>query len=209
MGGLVGNPEGGAKAGEVVGDGLIGEEPKPVKEVGQVKNDTAIIKIRSCVKELKDVVLRKGLERTKKRLLDSLVDDTRNWILNGGQPRFIRDFKGFLGDNLSAAVGDVIVDVGAANLCLPQQRQFLNQALGTADKTVLPRFSERISCTIGDVTKNVEAFYRDFRNGGFSAYQALLEPQNNKYGQLVMVLDEIQQRKAESEEAAKLEATAN
>lgn len=203
--------------GPAIVDGLwgafFGSDEQKVQEVGQVKTDVRGTRTSQCIKDLTEKIVKKSLSRFKKRLMDSLVDDTVDWIRNGGKPRFIEDFGGFIRESGDAAIGDVALEVGAANLCSSAQADFLKQNLRQtvelSNTNVVPRFSDQISCTLTDVVGNVKGFYQDFRQGGFVGYQEVLNPRNNAYGLLLMTLDEAQRKKDEAEEAAKVEAVAN
>ncbi len=184
-----------------------GKGPQDVREK-DLRTQTLQIRVRDCVNALKDSALDIALHRIKKRLLDSLVDDTIRWIQNGGKPRFVEDFGGYLTDAANAAVGDVAADLGFAQLCSPLQLQPLRTRL-LLPSAQTPHFSDQISCTLTDVVGNVEGFYKDFTQGGWTGYLELLKPQNNQYGQYLLVLDEVMRRADEKEKAATLEAIAS
>lgn len=137
-----------------------------------------------------------------KRIIDYIVDQTIVWIQGGGQPKFVTDWQGFLKDVGDIAFDQVIKDVGLAFLCAPFKFQ--------VQLSLLPvqRFQQRIDCTLDDVVKNIEDFYRDFENGGWIAYNEAWQPQNNYYGQMIMIHDEILARTTEQTEAAKNEGLA-
>ena len=146
------------------------------------------------VKSLRDVIA--------KRIIDYIVDQTIVWIQGGGQPKFVTDWDGFLKDAANIAFDQVIKDVGLAWLCSPFKLQ--------VQLSLLPvqRFQQRIDCTLDDVVKNIEDFYRDFENGGWIAYNEAWQPQNNYYGQIIMIHDELVTRTAAKTEAARNEAQA-
>jgi len=145
-------------------------------------------------KSLRDVVA--------KKLLDYVVDQTVKWIQGGGKPKFITDWKGFLQDAGNIAFDQVLKDVGLAWLCQPFSLQVKLSLLPSRG------FSQRIECTLDDVVGNIENFYQDFSQGGWIAYQEMWQPQNNYFGQLLMIHDEVLEKTAEKVEAAKNEALA-
>jgi hypothetical protein len=130
------------------------------------------------------------------------VDQTVVWIQGGGQPKFVTDWGGFLKDVGNIAFDQVIKDVGLAWLCSPFKLQVQLSLLP------VPIFSQRLDCTLDMVVKNIEDFYRNFENGGWIAYNEAWQPQNNYYGQMIMIHDEMLTRAAAQTEAAKSEAQA-
>jgi hypothetical protein len=142
------------------------------------------------------------LETLKKRLLDMMVDQIIQWIQGGGEPQFVTDWDGFLRNAANAATGDFIQEIGLGFLCDPFSLQVQIALLP------IPRFSDDITCTLDQITDNIENFYADFRNGSWIAYTGSLEPQNNYFGALSMASSELEYRKARAEAAALNEATA-
>jgi len=146
------------------------------------------------------------LANLKKRVLDSLLDQTTAWIRGDtdGAPKFVTQPGKFLKDAADAAVGDVLVQTGLANLCqnVPQ--------LGRLEiQLAKPTFSQRISCTLSQVIGNVEAFANNFEAGGLIGYQELLKPQNNRWGNEILIRDELQRQTAIKEEVVRQEVTLN
>ena len=172
----------------------------------ETRRSTERIAVGNCIRFLKNNALRIAIESFGKKSLDLLVDDVVSWIQNGGDPRFIQDFGDFFDQAKDEAIGEAIVDLGGADFCTPYQSQQLQLQL-ISDSP--PKLSRRVSCTLSDVTDNVEAFYNDFTQGGWIGYAGLLEPQNNQYGQTIIILDELLRREEEAREAAQTEAIAS
>ena len=146
----------------------------------------------------------------KRRILDGMVDQVIEWIQGGGSPQFVTDFQGFLRGATNAGVGDVINASNLAFLCSPFKAQ-LNIALtagGPLSPIPVPKFSKEVTCTLDDVVQNIQDFYDDFRNGGWVAFSASWEPQNNFYGAALITLDVANRRVLEEKEARTLESTA-
>ena len=137
-----------------------------------------------------------------KRIMDQITDDTVNWIENGGEPRFVSDWNGFLEDNFSAAVGDVILQTRAAPICSPFKAQ--------VSFMLLPKrtLRQRARCTIEDIGLNLQNFYDDFISGGWLGYSESWAPQNNYFMTAMMVYDEalIAGQKAQTAKAKEAEA---
>jgi len=142
------------------------------------------------------------LETLKKRLLDMMVDQIIQWIQGGGEPKFVTDWKGFLEDASNAAVGDFAQEIGLGFLCDPFHFQIQIGLLP------VPRFSDQVTCTLDEIVGNIENFYTDFSNGGWIAYTASLEPQNNYFGAMLMSNIELEERKASAQLAQQNEALA-
>ncbi len=137
-----------------------------------------------------------------KRIVDLMVDQTVAWIQGGGTPQFVTNWQGFLRNAAQAAVGDVVLQTNAAFLCSPFKLQVKLLLLP------VPKFSEGVKCTLDDIVENIDDFYKDFEKGGWIAYNEAWQPQNNYYGTIMLVRDEMLVKAALSKEAAEKEAMA-
>ncbi|HXF44224.1 MAG TPA: hypothetical protein VNK70_02045 [Candidatus Paceibacterota bacterium] len=173
----------------------------PVKDEG-VKGRIEQAEQKKCVDRLMDLAVTIARNILKKRILDTIVDQTINWIQGEGTPRFVTDFGGFIEDAADAAAGDVIQELGAGALCQPFRTRLLLQLQEPAP------FSQQVSCTLSNVVDNIENFYDDFSQGGWIAYNEVIRPRNNYFGALILSLDEISTRRAAAQEAARTEAIA-
>ena len=135
-----------------------------------------------------------------KRIIDYVVDQTVKWVQGGGKPKFVTDWNGFLKDAGNIAFDQVIKDVGASRLCSPFSLQVKVGLLP------VKRFGDQISCTLDDVVKNINDFYTNFEKGGWIAYNEAWQPQNNYYGQQIMIQDQIQIETSKKVTAATNEA---
>lgn len=153
-----------------------------------------------------DNVLKFGLKLSgqllKKVLLDRMVDAVIAWINRDGQGSIISDWDKFINQAGQDAVGEVAKSLGAGFLCGPINFQ-VNLALVDPGP-----FSQQASCTLDQITGNIDAFVENMENGGFIAYQAQMEPQNNYYGAVLMAWDEANTQRAKAERAAQSEAIA-
>jgi hypothetical protein len=167
---------------------------KWVKDVAQFAKDIARWAKEDMMESMRDVVA--------KKLIDYIVDQTVTWIQGGGSPKFVTNWNGFLKDAANIAFNEVVSDVDAAWLCAP---------FGPLVKLSLqpaPKFSQQLNCTLDDVVANIEDFYKDFKNGGWIAYEYAWQPNNNYYGTMLMAYNKLSQKTAEQTEAAKNEALA-
>lgn len=120
----------------------------------------------------------------KRQILDVMVDQVVTWIQGGGEPKFITDWESFLGDIGQRAVGEFVEQIGAGFLCEPFSLQVRLNLLP------VQRFGGAATgCTLDQIVANIDNFYNDFRNGGWIAYNANWEPQNNYYGALLIAWD--------------------
>lgn len=138
----------------------------------------------------------------KKVLLDRMVDAVIAWINRDGQGSIIENWDKFIEEAGQAAVGDLAKSLGAGFLCGP-----INFQVNLAIVDPGP-FSQQATCTLDQITGNIDDFVENMENGGFVAYQAQMQPQNNYYGAVLMAWDEANTRRAKAERAAQSEAIA-
>lgn len=148
-----------------------------------------------------DILIKTVIETFKKRLLDMITDRIVKYIQGEGDPKFIQNFEGVIGDAFQAAVGDTVLELDLANLCYQPSRFKLRVEL------MQTQFSQRVSCTLDSVVKNIGAFKNDFKTGGWIAYQESLKLQNTLSGISLLTQDELLRRTNSKTEVARYEAT--
>jgi len=192
------------KAGLGKAGSLLGNEVPVVDTAVEAAVGDAKISIQQTQRNIdcKTKVERILLSVLKKRILDVMVDQTINWINGNGSPKFVTDFGGFLQDTAQSATGDVVRDIGLAQLCTGIQPQRIQIQIER------PVFSQAVSCTLNQIVGNVERFGQSFQNGGWIGYQELLKPQNNRYGVELLAQGEVARRISEETTAALQELTA-
>ncbi len=160
--------------------------------------------IHKVLKEIKNWIYDTLLSQIVNHILNQLQNQVVGWINGGGtgKPKFITDWKGFLADAGSNAAGAAISGI-APGLCSGFS-PLLQVAL-----TPIPNEFDSTRCTLGDIEKNINAFYNDFQTGGWVAYGASLQPQNNFFGSLIVDSDIVTLRAEAAREAAKNEAQAS
>ncbi len=178
------------KAEAVFGVGDLTITFDPTNDVVNWATEVAKWSADKLADSLRDVVA--------KRILDYIVDQTVQWVQGGGEPKYVTDWQGFLKDAGNIAFDSVVRDVGAARLCAPFALQIKLSLLP------VKRFPQQISCTLDQFVANINNFYDDFSQGGWAAYDAMWQPQNNYYGQVLMIQDQLQ-----TETSRKLTAAAN
>ncbi len=137
-----------------------------------------------------------------KILIDTFENQVVNWIAGNGNPKFITDWKGFLKD-----VGDK-----AAGQALSDQYPFLCGNIGPLIRVAVlpvPNLSTSVRCTLTQIIGNVTGFYNNFQTGGWIAYGATLQPQNNFFGGLIQVNENIKRVAADALNAAGLQSVAS
>jgi len=138
-----------------------------------------------------------------KRIMDYIVDQTVKWVQGGGKPKFISNWNRFLKDVGDIAFDSVAKDLELANLCSPFGLQLKLAFLP------VPKFSERINCSLDQFVKNIQNFYVDFSVGGWEGYMLSWEMQNNFVGNLLIGGDEAIKQISEQTKAAESKAIAN
>lgn len=143
-------------------------------------------------------------ETIRKTILYQLSNQIVDWIQTGEKPQFIKQPGKFLEETGQLAVDRFLSRV-APRLCEPFRLNVQLQ-IPTVQQGQNP-FYEQVTCTVDKVVKNVEGFYKDFRNGRWVAYQEVLKPQNNYYGALLLTQEQAlrEQQKAQEEAARDLD----
>lgn len=174
-------------AGNILSDSV----PVTVTKESQVSQNTKALKQKEGCADAIAYSIAKSLIAAMTR---SIVD----WINNGfdGDPLFVTDPQGFFRDVLDQATGIFFIELGQTQICEPLRAPII-KLLFTA-----PYF-DRVQCTLSTVIQNVEDFSLDFRNGGWSAWIQINEPQNNIYGLAYLTADELQRQRAERERNAR------
>lgn len=159
---------------------------------------TLASKILEFLKNYRTIIL----NIIKDRLIHRLVQQTIIWIQGGGKPQFVENWKGFLSDAANEAAGDVI------NRITPGLCQGFGPLIQVAFLRAQPATTQ-VACTLDQVVANIRSFANDFKNGGWQAYGASLEPQNNLFGVIALTGDLVAKKASEAEKAAQNEATAS
>ena len=144
------------------------------------------------------------VEFLKDQLIHRLVQQVITWVQGGGKPQFLTNWKGFFEDAIKQAASRVISDV-APGLC---------QSFGPLLKVAfLPTETQDIqtptACTLDRVVQNIQDFYHDFQTGGWVAYGAAFQPNNNLFGSIIQLHELTVTKQADAKDVASKKTTAN
>lgn len=128
------------------------------------------------IKELTADGIAYGLARTA---IQQMVQQTVAWINSGfnGEPAFITDLSGFLGDVAGQVVADTIDGSDLAFLCSPFE---LDIKIALATQYTSASQGQQPQCTLDEVTDNIEGFINgSFNEGGWPAWFELTQGSSN------------------------------
>jgi len=129
-------------------------------------------------------------------VIKKISADVIDWINTGfdGNPAFVEDFDKFGQDIVDREVGTFLESSELAFLCSPFQAQ-IKIALSRANsRGGNGAFQKSISCSLDDVSNNVQNFLDgDFADGGWDAWTRL--SYNNPYSDYLKVSLELEGRK--------------
>jgi hypothetical protein len=183
----------------------------------------------SIKEQIEDVIVRSLAKNALTKLQDGVLNKIRIAGIdpvtgNEGVPAFVRDWRQLLQagqhrgeDIFRATLAEAILSPNST-IC-----QYMRSALTSIFnvKSTVPNFSSinyrtdsiqpfllRNLCSPEIMNFDVEAFRKNFRNGGWEAWEKLIKPQNNFYGIFNDSLREIILQRVKEEEVNKSEALA-
>lgn len=120
-------------------------------------------------------------------VIRSLLQATTNqivaWIQGEKNVGYVKNIEQAFRRQADIAGGEFLNKLTGINLC-GNIGVFLRITLRT------PPLRQQLACTVTDIVRNVETFFRDFENGGWRAFIKIsVEPQNNPYGAYLIALD--------------------
>lgn len=173
----------------------------------QVQGNTAAVKNIDCTW--------KGIAwQLAHTVLHSLTGSVVNWINSGfqGSPAFLTNPEGYFTNLADQLTGQFISDTGVLTaLCSPFNIDVrLALALNQAGGSMGP--AGRYTCTLGSIINNVKGasvngmsingfMNGDFSQGGWPAFIALSEPQNNEAGAYLQAHSDLLQQIGEKQNA--------
>lgn len=134
---------------------------------------------------LREWILKPAARVVIRALLQATTQQIVSWIQgNGGKNvGYVKNLEQALRREADLAGGEFLNNLSGINLC-GNLRAYLNITLRT------PPLQQRLGCSVTDIVRNVDNFYRDFQQGGWPAFIRIsLETQNNPYGAYMIALD--------------------
>ncbi len=135
----------------------------------------------------------------KDNLIHQLIQQTIGWIQGNGKPKFVTNWKSFLGDVTNQVAGDFIYRIS------PKLCNSFGPMIQVALTPVVTAPDRGITCTLDQVMSNVQNFNDHFNDGGWIAYGATLQPSNNFLGAYFQASDMLMLEQAKKKEAAEKE----
>lgn len=183
VGGILGCGAGGAAGGAVAAAHAVAAVP--VSDlITETNTGTSVFK--ECVLDPLGFALAEGV-------ISSLIRSVTDWVNNGfeGGPTFVTDPQAFLGEIADNTALDFIEGTELGFLCSPFALE-VRIALAVDRQP----FRDRIRCSLGDVTDNVEGFLSgDFSQGGWPAwFRVHTRLQNNPFGAQYLAKAELSAR---------------
>ncbi len=172
---------------------------------GDITFNTTIGDIPALILKIGKQIADVFFQKYKKKLVTMATNDIINYVQNDTKPRFVKDFKKFLGDAADQAAGEIINDTLMAegvNICSP----FKASLSILVNRAQLGRESQT-QCTLGAIANNLEAFADNFNNGGWKAWVAMHEETNNLPDVYSQVSKTIRNKKGNTLAAAGVELT--
>lgn len=158
--------------------------------------------IKDFIQQIWEWARKLGTEILKKQIIHRLVQQIITWIQGGGEPQFVTNWQGFLSDAGSSAAG-LAIEGFIPGLCNNLQDP-IRLNLRSAYLTDNP-----VGCTLDQVVSNVENFYSDFMQGGWTAYGATVLPNSNYFGSLFEGSQIVGAKVEKAKEAKKSSAESN
>jgi hypothetical protein len=149
-----------------------------------------------------EYVQKVATEILKDQLVHRLVYQVINWVQGGGKPQFITNWNQFLQQAGNSAAGAAIQSL-APGMC----RSFGPLIELQLERTYVS--APRITCTLDQVVRNVEDFYKRFENGSWIAYSAMSLPGGNYFGQLFEGSQIVELSQAAAKDSARAKSTAS
>lgn len=132
--------------------------------------------------QVKEYVLDPLANLAAQTIIRAMTQQILGWI-QGNDSGFVQNFDQAFRQAADQAGGEFLNKITGLNLC-GNIGAFINISLRT------PGLRQRVECTVTDIVKNVQNFYRNFSQGGWPAFIRIsLEPQNNPAGAFLIALD--------------------
>lgn len=175
---------------------LVHDPAHMAKTIQQTLQEISLWMKDNLMKTLRDVVVRK--------LIDKMTNDIIVSIQNGGSPRFVTDWKGYLqesGDIAFDEINNRLMQEGI-DFCSPLLPQMQMDIVNyTLNQNYFP-----VRCRLDDVKRNLLNTADAIRRGNWVAYEYSFLPENNPFGMSMIVSDYYYTRAQQEKEARQNEA---
>lgn len=161
----------------------------PAKRAHAISSGSVVetIELPAGVEAIKDYILDMIPRLIVEALVRSLTDSIVSWIQNG-EPNFVQNIEDELTRTADSATGKFLTGLTGINLC-GDLSPFLQITL----RFGLPRGPKHLQmfrCSLTRIVGNVNHFYQDFQQGGWSAFiESNVRTQNTAYGSYFMAID--------------------
>ena len=156
----------------------------------------AILENNSTSLTTKECVLDGLTSILSQALISSITDNIVSWINSGfeGGPAYVTNLNGLLGQIADNTTLDFLQGSELGLLCSPFRLPVIQAVLG--DYQSQQNFSQRVSCSLGSVTNNIEGFLGgDFSQGGWQGlFELARNEQNNPIAVTLSTKDELASR---------------
>lgn len=200
--GLLGAPAGEAHAlGGLLGCGAgAGGALSVANTAASVPVSNIPIETATIAESTKECILDGLVPALREALIATITDNIVSWINSGfeGGPAYVTDLNGFLTQVAHNTALDFIEnDPTWGFVCSP----FAFDVRAALAVNYQARFRDRISCSLGGVTNNIDGFLAgDFSQGGWPAwFEVSTGFQNNPYGAYLLAQNELNARIASAQ----------
>ncbi|MCC6520674.1 hypothetical protein IT403_01685 [Candidatus Nomurabacteria bacterium] len=166
--------------------------PLPVIDTGAnvAQGITAGSTTKEVIESVKDALIEAGkqiLRSIAKRILARLTRDTINWINSGfdGKPLFLQDPQGFFVDLRNQEIKNLVNTIGYDPINYPFGRDIAIGLIQGTKNYFAQNAKYSLDQVIGGDQNRIE-FQTNFSLGGWGAYTALAQPNNNRFGSQLM-----------------------
>lgn len=137
--------------------------------------------IGQTIREIAKIVKAIVVQTLKNYLVRHFVNQTLDWIKNGGKPRFAINLKDMARDVTKDVAAETLYKI-APGIC-GYFSPLIIQKIRSDYNVSLQQAAGR-SCSLEQIVANVKQFYEDFEQGRWTGYGTTLLPSGNFFGSL-------------------------
>ncbi|KKT28303.1 MAG: hypothetical protein A3G02_03255 [Candidatus Yanofskybacteria bacterium RIFCSPLOWO2_12_FULL_44_13b] len=184
--------------------GLVGIGAVPVSDKQTQEEVRSILKNSKDKEAVRDVIARCVAREVLNAAVSGILNLARTAGRDGG-PTYVKNWRTFQANALYRGEDFFRAQLSNSNLCNYIDKE-VKKTFGVKKKTSVPSnnarygsldsLSGKTNCTMPN-NFSYEDYQKNFgENGGWEAFNRLLEPQNNYYGVLFQSLDELEAQKS-------------